>query len=62
MRFHDIRHTHVSELIAGGVDVRKITGHMGRSSAQRMTLDRYAHVLPAADQAATAVIGSLLRT
>ena len=61
VRFHDIRHTHVSELIAGGVDVRTVAGRVGHSSA-RMTLDRYAHVLPAADQAAAAVIGSLLRT
>jgi integrase len=60
VRFHDIRHTHVSELLAAGVDVRTVAGRVGHSSS-RMTLDRYAHVLPAADQAAAAVIGGLLR-
>jgi integrase len=61
VRFHDLRHTHVSELLSAGVDVRTVAGRVGHSSA-RMTLDRYAHVLPAADQAAAAIIGGLLRT
>jgi integrase len=61
IRFHDLRHTHVSELLSAGVDVRTVAGRVGHSSA-RMTLDRYAHVLPATDQAAAAVIGGLLKT
>jgi integrase len=61
IRFHDLRHTHVSELLSAGVDVRTVAGRVGHSSA-RMTLDRYAHVLPATDQAAAAVVGGLLKT
>jgi len=60
VRFHDFRHTNISEQIAGGVDVRTVAGRVGHSSA-RMTPDRYAHVIPAADKAAAAVIGSLLK-
>lgn len=60
VRFHDLRHTNISELLAHGVDVRTVAGRAGHSST-RMTLDRYAHVIPAADQAAAAVIGGLLR-
>jgi len=59
VRFHDLRHANISQLIGAGIDVRTVSARAGHSSA-RMTLDRYAHALPAGDVAAAAAVGALL--
>ena len=59
VRFHDLRHAHVTQLLGAGVDATTVANRVGHAST-RMTLDRYAHVLPAGDVAAAAVIGALL--
>jgi integrase len=59
VRFHDLRHAHVSQLLGAGVDPTTVATRVGHAST-RMTLDRYAHALPAGDLAAAAVIGALL--
>jgi integrase len=59
VRFHDLRHANITQLIAGGVDARTVSARAGHAST-RMTLDRYAHALPPGDVAAANLIGSLL--
>jgi integrase len=59
IRFHDIRHANITQLIAGGVDVRTVSARAGHAST-RMTLDRYSRALPAGDTAAANLIGKLL--
>jgi integrase len=49
--FHALRHTHVSILIAKGVDILTISRRLGHSKAS-VTLDIYSHLLPGADKAA----------
>ena len=45
IRFHDIRHTHASILIAENVDIVKVANRLGHSKA-KTTLDYYAHLIP----------------
>jgi len=59
VRFHDLRHAHVTQLLGAGVDATTVATRAGHASP-RMTLDRYAHALPAGDVAAAAIIGALL--
>lgn len=43
VRFHDLRHSYASLLIAGGENIKFVQSQLGHSSA-KITLDRYAHV------------------
>lgn len=43
--FHDLRHTHATQLLKAGVDIKMISERLGHSSI-RITLDTYAHVMP----------------
>ena len=55
MRFHDLRHTHTSLLLASGVPVHVVQARLGHASIQT-TVDTYGHVLPASDaEAGTAL-------
>jgi integrase len=45
IRFHDLRHTCASLLIAQGAHPKAIQAHLGHSSIQ-VTMDRYGHLLP----------------
>jgi integrase len=59
IRFHDLRHTHASLLLAEGVPVRTVADRLGHSTAQ-ITLDVYAHTLPGGDQAAANLLDRVL--
>lgn len=59
IRFHDLRHANVSEQLAAGIDPATVSARAGHAST-RMTLDRYAHAMPAGGTAAAAVMGALL--
>lgn len=48
LHFHDLRHTHATLLIAGGVDVKTVQTRLGHSSAE-ITMSVYAHAMPARD-------------
>lgn len=61
VRLHDLRHLHVTQLLAAGVDVRTVAGRVGHTTPD-VTLSVYAHFVPAADRAAADAIGDLLHT
>ncbi|MBY0098683.1 MULTISPECIES: tyrosine-type recombinase/integrase [Bacillaceae] len=48
IRFHDIRHTHASILIAEGVDIVKVASRLGHTNP-KITLEIYAHLMPNED-------------
>ena len=48
-RFHDLRHTHVAWLIAGGAPLPHIQARLGHESITT-TIDTYGHLLPAGDE------------
>jgi len=49
-RFHDLRHSHASWLLAGGADLQVVKERLGHGSI--MTTQRYLHTLPDADESA----------
>lgn len=55
LRFHDLRHSHATILIASGVDVKTAQMRLGHSSAE-ITLSIYAHAIPQADSPAAVAI------
>jgi integrase len=59
-RFQDLRHTHTSQLLRAGVPVMTVSARLGHSSA-KMTLDRYAHSLPADQKRAALTLDTLLQ-
>ena len=50
VRIHDLRHAHVSWLLAGGADLKTVMARLGHTQIQ--TTQRYLHTLPGADQQA----------
>ncbi|MCK7676215.1 tyrosine-type recombinase/integrase [Corynebacterium pygosceleis] len=58
--FHSLRHFHATQLLSAGVPVKAVSARLGHSSAA-MTLDVYAHLLPADDALAAGIVGDLLR-
>jgi integrase len=49
LRFHDLRHTYGSLLVAGGIDLPSVKAAMGHSHIT--TTERYLHARPAGEQA-----------
>ena len=49
LRFHDLRHTHASWLIAEGAHAKAIQGRLGHSSIV-VTMDVYGHLMPEMDE------------
>lgn len=54
-RFHDLRHTHVAWLIAGGAPLPHIQARLGHESITT-TIDTYGHLLPAGDEVISGII------
>lgn len=61
IRFHDLRHTHASALIASGLDVVKISRRLGHASPV-VTLTVYAHLFKPSDDGAADAIEAAMRT
>ena len=59
IRFHDVRHTHASLLLARGTPVLDVSRRIGHASAA-MTLDVYGHVIPGQGQRAAAAFADLV--
>jgi integrase len=45
LRFHDLRHTYASLLVAQGAHPKEMSENMGHATSQ-ITLDRYSHLMP----------------
>jgi len=45
IRFHDLRHTYASLLLAKSIPAKYIQNQLGHSTIQ-VTMDRYAHIMP----------------
>jgi integrase len=51
MRFHELRHTHASLLLARGVHPKVVSERLGHASIS-ITMDTYSHVLPSLQEEA----------
>jgi integrase len=61
LRYHDLRHTYASLLIAEGAHPRAIMERLGHSSIQ-VTLGTYGHLFPTLDEALTSRLASRIAT
>ncbi len=59
IRFHDLRHTHASQLLAAGVNVKVVSERLGHASVA-FTLDTYAHLMPGQQAQAAAAAAALV--
>lgn len=59
VRFHDLRHTHATQLLRAGVHPKVVSERLGHS-AIGITLDTYSHVLPGMQEDAVARIDATL--
>ena len=60
VKFHALRHTHASALIAAGVDILTVSRLLGHGKAS-VTLDVYGHMLPGTSAAAVKAIEGMLK-
>jgi integrase len=60
VRFHDLRHTHATELLRAGVHPKIVSERLGHASVT-MTLDRYSHAVPDLQSEAAEKTDALLR-
>ena len=60
IRFHDLRHTHASELLRRGTPLKTVSQRLGHANAT-VTLNIYAHVMDGDDKQAANVVQKLLR-
>lgn len=58
LKFHELRHTQATQLLANGADVKTVQNRLGHSDAS-LTLNWYAHALPENDEKAAQLVGSL---
>jgi integrase len=61
VRFHDLRHTHASLLIAACVNVKAIQIRMGHTSITT-TMNTYGHLLPSAFEGVPEKLDALIQT
>ncbi|HYB05132.1 MAG TPA: site-specific integrase, partial [Methyloceanibacter sp.] len=59
VKFHALRHTHASALIAAGIDVVTVSKRLGHASPA-LTLSVYSHLFSNTDAAAAAAVANLL--
>lgn len=59
MRFHDLRHTHATQLLRAGVNVKVVSERLGHRDV-KTTLDTYAHVLPDMQESAVTALSWLV--
>lgn len=58
-RFHDLRHTHATQLLKRGVPISVVSERLGHAKAS-ITLDVYSHVLPSMQQQAAEKVGEMM--
>jgi len=60
IRFHDLRHSHATQLLIQGVHPKVVSERLGHSTIA-ITLDTYSHVLPGIQEEAAAKVDAALR-
>jgi integrase len=60
IRFHDLRHSHASQMLRQGVPIKTVQERLGHANAS-ITLNTYAHVMPGDDQNAAQMLEKRLR-
>ncbi len=58
LKFHELRHTQATMLLANGVDVKTVQTRLGHANPS-ITLGWYAHAIPENDRAAADMLGNL---
>ncbi|MGA8691653.1 MAG: tyrosine-type recombinase/integrase [Methyloceanibacter sp.] len=58
-RFHDLRHTHASQLLRAGVHPKVVSERLGHAGIS-ITLDTYSHVLPGIQEDAVQRLDGML--
>ena len=58
IRFHDLRHSHATQLLRASLHFKIVSGKLGHPSVA-ITLDRYSHVLPGLDKTAADALARL---
>lgn len=61
IRFHDLRHTHATQLLAAGVHPKIASERLGHSTIG-ITLDLYSHVMPGMQADAAAQIDAMIQS
>ena len=61
LRFHDLRHTHATQLLRQGVHPKVVSERLGHSTVG-ITLDVYSHVLPGMQEDAARRVDVALRS
>ena len=61
IRYHDLRHTHASLLVAAGVPIKVVTERLGHAHPG-FTMNTYQHVLPGMGATAAAQFADLLNS
>ncbi len=59
IRLHDLRHTHATLALVGGVPVHVVSARLGHSSPA-ITLNIYSHLLPTSDESAAERVAELI--
>lgn len=59
LKMHELRHTSATLLLGNGVDVKTVQHRLGHASSS-LTLDQYAHAIPANDAAAADLMGAIM--
>jgi integrase len=59
IRLHDLRHTHATLLLAGGMNAKVVAERLGHNSVS-ITLDLYGHVLPSMGREAAGIVSAML--
>ena len=59
IRWHDLRHAHVTLMLLAGVPPHVVSRRLGHATVG-FTLDQYAHVLPGQDQDAADTLAAML--
>src|SRR5680860_740229 len=60
VRFHDLRHTHATQLLRGGIHPKVVSERLGHSTIA-LTLDTYSHVLPGMQEEAAGKLDAILQ-
>ena len=58
LRFHDLRHTHATQLLSAGMHVKAVAARLGHDPGE--TLRTYAHVLPGMDEQAAEIAEGII--